>query len=362
MVKMYGFIRNFAQHIGTLHSIRWIVGKTFPQTQRNTLYIQQMKTISRLIILLIAAIVLASCGKQQPPSNSYLHEDDVRYAADISFEPIVQELADLFNARHPEATMLPNYCDEDSAIRLLVRDSVRLAITTRKLTEGEKALIRQQKHNFKQSLIAHDAFALIVNKHNPDTVINMNEIKGIISGKITDWKQLEVTHKSGPLYLLFDHSGSSTVRFMKDSLNGGKPLGGNVFAQGDNEAVIKAVKEREDVIGVVSTDWLRVSKGDTCAMENFHDLDVKVMLVGFYGLKDPLGLDAKDWQRPYQYYIATGEYPLFRGVYAICTDSRPKSMTSMFYFFTKGDGQRVICNSSQLLPHTQVQVRNVVAK
>ena len=37
-------------------------------------------------------------------------------------------------------------------------------------------------------------------------------------------------------------------------------------------------------------------------------------------------------------------------------------MTSMFYFFAKGDGQRVICNSSQLLPHTQVQVRNVVAR
>lgn len=322
-----------------------------------------MKTIVHTFIILIATACFAtSCGNNSKPSDNYLHEDDVRYAADISFEPIVQELAELFNARHPEATMLPTFCDEDSAIRLLVRDSVRLAITTRKLTEGEKALIRKQKHNFKQSLFAYDAFALIVNKNNPDTVINMNEIKGIISGKITDWKQLEVTHKQGPLYLVFDHSGSSTVRFMKDSLNGGKPLSGNVFAQGDNQSVIETVKNREDVIGVVSTDWLRVAKGDTCVMENFRDLDVRVMLVGFYGLKDPLGLDAKDWQRPYQYYIATGEYPLFRGVYAICTDARPKSMTSMFYFFTKGDGQRVICNSSQLLPHTQVQVRNVVAK
>lgn len=318
--------------------------------------------ICHLSVVLAVLCTVISCGSNGKPSDNYLHEDDVRFASDISFEPIVQELSELFNARHPEATMLPTYCDEDSAIRLLVRDSVRLVITTRKLTEGEKALIRQQKHNYKQSLFAYDAFALIVNKANPDTVINMNEIKGIISGKITDWGQLEVTHKNGPLYLVFDHSGSSTVRFMKDSLNGGKPLSGNVFAQGDNKSVIETVKKREDVIGVVSTDWLRVSKGDTCVLENFRDLDVKVMLVGFYGLKDPLGLDAKDWQRPYQYYIATGEYPLFRGVYAICTDSRPKSMTSMFYFFTKGDGQRVVCNSSQLLPHTQVQVRNVVAK
>lgn len=320
-----------------------------------------MKRIFHLAALSLA-ILCCACGGSQTPNANYLHEDDVKFAADACFEPIVQELSELFNGRHPEATMIPLYCNEDSAIRLLLRDSLRMAITTRKLTENEKALIHKAKHNYKQSLFAYDAFALIVNKNNPDTIINMNEIKGIISGKITDWNQLEVTHKSGPLYMVFDHSGSSTVRFMKDSLNGGKPLSGNIYAQNNYNEVIQMVKEREDVIGVVSTDWLRVSKGDTCTLQNFRDLDVKVMLVGFYGLKDPLGLDAKDWQRPYQYYIATGEYPLFRGVYTICTDSRPKSMTSMFYFFLKGDGQRVICNSSQLLPRNQVQVRDVVAK
>lgn len=320
--------------------------------------------MKRLLYLISTSVILLcyACGSSSTPNTNYLHEDDVKFAADASFEPIVQELSELFNARHPEATMLPLYCNEDSAIRLLVRDSLRMVITTRKLTENEKALIQKAKHNYKQSLFAYDAFALIVNKNNPDTVINMNEIKGIISGKITDWSQLEVTHKSGPLYMLFDHSGSSTVRFMKDSLNGGKPLSGNIYAEDNYNDVIKKVQEREDVIGVVSTDWLRVSKGDTCTLENFRDLDVRVMLVGFYGLTDPLGLDARDWQRPYQYYIATGEYPLFRGVYAICTDSRPKSTTSMFYFFLKGDGQRVICNSSQLLPRNQVQVRNVIAK
>lgn len=309
---------------------------------------------------LIAIISIAACGGSSKPNNKYLHEDDVEFAADISFQPVVEELAELFGLRHPEASMIGHYVSEDSALRMLVRDSLRLAITTRKLTENEQNMIRAARHNFKQSLFAFDAFALIVNKNNPDTVINLNEIKGIISGKITDWSQLEVTHKSGELNLVFDHSGSSTVRFMKDSLNGGKPITGNVFAQGSNMAVIDMVKQRQDVIGVVSTDWLRVSKGDTVVLENFRDLDVKVMMVGRRGLKDELGIDCRDWQRPYQYYIATGQYPLYRGVYAISTDSRPRSMITNFFFFLKGDGQRVICNSSQLLPHSQVQVRNVV--
>lgn len=321
-----------------------------------------MKKLLIFPAILAVLALAAACGGSSKPSNNYLHEDDVTFAADISFQPVVEELAELFGLRHPEATMLGTYVSEDSALRLLAHDSVRLAITTRKLTDNEQNYIRSQKHNFKQSLFAFDAFALIVNKHNPDTVINLNEIKGIISGKITDWSQLEVTHKKGELNLVFDQSGSSTVRFMKDSLNGGKAITGNVFAQGDNMAVINMVKERQDVIGVVSTDWLRVSRGDTAVLENFRDLDVKVMMVGRYGLKDELGIDCRDWQRPYQYYIATGQYPLYRGVYAISTDSRPRSMTTNFYYFLKGDGQRVICNSSQLLPRNQVQVRDVVAK
>ena len=321
--------------------------------------------MKKLLFLSAAALLLtiASCGgSASKPNNKYLHEDDVEFAADISFQPVVEELAELFGLRHPEASMMGHYVSEDSAIRMLVHDSLRLAITTRKLTEKEQYAIKAQHHNYKQSLFAYDAFALIVNKNNPDTVINLEEIKGIISGRITDWSQLEITYKSGELNLVFDHSGSSTVRFMKDSLNGGKPITGNVFAQGDNMKVIDMVKQRQDVIGVVSTDWLRVCKGDTAVMENFRDLDVKVMLVGRYGLKDNLGVECRDWQRPYQYYIATGQYPLYRGVYAISTDSRPKGMINTFYFFLKGDGQRVICNSSQLLPNARVQVRDVVAK
>lgn len=312
--------------------------------------------------LFLAIIALVACGgKSEKPNNKYLHEDDVEFASDISFQPIMGELAELFSFRHPGASMIPHYVSEDSAIRMLIRDSVRLAITTRKLTQPEQDNIHQRGHNFKQSLFAFDAFALIVNKNNPDTVINLNEIRGIIRGEITDWKQLEVTHKSGELNLVFDHSGSSTVRFMKDSLNDGKPIKGNVFAQGSNEAVIEMVRNRQDVIGVVSTDWLRVCRGDTAVLESFRDLDVKVMMVGRYGLKDELGIDCKDWQRPYQYYIASNQYPLYRGVYVLSTDSRPRSMVNNFYFFLKGDGQRVICNSSQLLPFSRVQVRDVVA-
>ena len=260
-------------------------------------------------LLLLTALLATACGTNPKAAYEELHEDDVHFAADESFQPILTELSDLYALRKPEATLLPVYCSEDSAVKLLLKDSVRMAITTRPLSDKQKEFVGSHNLSVTQSKIAYDAFALIVNKANTDTVINLDELRAIVQGRITDWKQLEVTHRSGKLSLVFDASGSSTVR---------------------------------------------QEKGDTTVIKSFQDLDVHVMLVGKVGKK------ANDWQRPYQYYIATGEYPLVRSVWAITTDPRTRSTLKSFYFFLKDNvGQRVICNSSQLLPRNQVQVREV---
>lgn len=311
----------------------------------------------KITLFLLSLLLLVGCKTDPNRAHKLLHESDVPFVADNGFQPIVNELAQLYSLRNIEAVMLPHYVNEDSALRMLLRDSVRLAILTRDLNDKEKEIVRANGLKLLQHRIAYDAFALIVHKDNPDTAINVQEIRDIMSGKITRWEQLEMGTKRGNLSVVFDESGSSTVRYMKDSLNGGKPLKGNIYAQGSNQAVIDMVRSNPDVIGVVSTDWVRVAKGDSTAMSSFRELDFKVMLVGKIGKK------AADWERPYQYYIATGEYPLVRSVWAIATDPRSRSAIRSFYFMLKDNvGQRVIVNSSQLLPRNQVQVRDVNIK
>lgn len=259
-----------------------------------------------------------------------------------------------FGLLNPEAGIKPVYCSEDSAIKLLVRDSVRCCIATRKLTENELSVIASHNLGAKQAMVATDAFALIVNKENPDTLVSVDEIRGIVSGRITKWEQLAHSGKKGELKFVFDNSGSSTVRYMRDSLLNGNQVSGNLYAQGTNEAVIEAVKENPDIIGVVGANWL---KGESdSVLTSFENLDVKVLKVSRKGGEDEIG-----W-KPYQYRILTGDYPLVRSVYVLLTDPRVRSYTKTFFFFLKGQkGQTIICNGSQLLPYTQVQYKSVTA-
>lgn len=305
--------------------------------------------MQKYLILIAALLGLASCGGNKV-NNDWLSDDDVHVAVDESFQTVMDEAFDTFGKTHPEASMKPLYCSEDSAIRLLVADSLRSIVVTRKLTEKEQKIIKSHQLAAQQAYIATDAFALIVNKANTDTIITLDEVKGIVQGRITKWSQIAKAKKTEELQLVFDKSGSSTVRFMKDSLCGGQDLKGNVYAQGSVAAVLEMVKSNPDVIGVVGTDWLR--SGNDAVLKDFDHLDMNVMYVQ---------KEANSYHRqPYQYYIGTGEYPLCRGVYAITTDPRTRSQEKYLYFYLKGQqGQRIFCDYSQLLPAMQVQVRQV---
>lgn len=311
----------------------------------------------RNLWLLVAAVCITlatSCGSNHRKPATWRTSDDVHIAVDETFRDIMEEEIETFGLLNPASAMKPVYCSEDSAIRMLLRDSVRCAITTRKLSKDELDVLKNYKLDAKQAMIATDAFALIVSKDNPDTLITVSEIRDIVSGRITRWEQLKHSGKKGELKLVFDNSGSSTVRYMRDSLLAGQQVAGNLYAQGSNQAVIDAVKDNPEIIGVVGANWL---KGESdSVLTSFENLDVKVLKVARKDGKNEIG-----W-RPYQYRILTGDYPLIRSVYVILTDPRVRSYTKSFFYFLKGQkGQTIICNSSQLLPYTPVQYKSVRA-
>lgn len=311
----------------------------------------------RNLWLLVAAVCITlatSCGSNHRKPATWRTSDDVHIAVDETFRDIMEEEIETFGLLNPSSAMKPVYCSEDSAIRMLLRDSVRCAITTRKLSKDELDVLKNYKLDAKQAMIATDAFALIVSKDNPDTLITVSEIRDIVSGRITRWEQLKHSGKKGELKLVFDNSGSSTVRYMRDSLLAGQQVAGNLYAQGSNQAVIDAVKDNPEIIGVVGANWLK-GKSDS-VLTSFENLDVKVLKVARKYGKNEIG-----W-RPYQYRILTGDYPLIRSVYVILTDPRVRSYTKSFFYFLKGQkGQTIICNSSQLLPYTPVQYKSVRA-
>lgn len=239
-----------------------------------------------------------------------------------------------------------------------------MAITTRPLNEKEIAYLKSKKKIVRQSQIAVDAVALIVNPENPMEIIDRKEIVDILTGKFTRWDELVPNKgKLGDISVVFDHQGSSTVHYMRDSLLAGAQLGPNVYAQKTPAAVFDAVASNKNAIGVIGVSWITddmqgrelnrqelaeaVERNDTTDLS--FNSKIKVLKVRADGQVTAY--------KPYQYYIYTGEYPLYRQIYMISTGA-PGSISHGFYSFVTGFKGQKIMQMTGILPKV-VQPRMV---
>lgn len=127
-------------------------------------------------------------------------------------------------------------------------------------------------------------------------------------------EQLNPGSKLGDLQLVFDNQNSSTVRFAIDSICRGDSLAGNLSAQHDNAAVIDYVSKTPGAIGVIGVTWVG-NKSDSTRM-TFSEL-VTVMSVS-----RETKATRENSYKPFQAYIALGQYPLVRNMYVLLTDPR----------------------------------------
>ena len=301
-------------------------------------------------IVLLAVLSACRSKSKEGPTDTY-SSGVIAIAADESFEPIIQEEIDVFESLYPLAGIVPRYTTEVEAINLLLKDSVRLAIATRTLTEEEMNSFHSRKFYPREMKLATDGLALIVNRANPDSLISVCNFRRILTGEVKEWKAVNPNSRLKDIQVVFDNKNSSTVRFAIDSICAGKPLSKNLNAQDNNENVIDYVSEVPNAIGVIGASWIG-NKNDSTRL-SFSD---KITVMGIS--RDDVAYPSNSYQ-PYQAYLAMGLYPLTRDVYIITTD--PKSgLPSGFTTFVGSDkGQRIILKTG-IVPATQaIRIVNV---
>lgn len=306
-----------------------------------------MKTRNILLytIASLCACVALSCketaGKKYTDTIS---SGVISISVDESFAPIIDQEIAAFENIYTQAAIIPLYHSEVEALNLLIQDSVRMAIATRDLTDGERAALEQKKLFAKSEKIATDAIALIINRENPDSLLTTAQLKQILSGEITSWKQINPRSRLGDISFVFDNPNSGTLRYLRDTLSAGRALSDKLFAQKDNRDVIDYVTQTPGALGVVGFSWV-YDASDTTRLS----FDPKIRVMGVTDQAEPHSYNAN---KPYQYYLATGEYPLARDVYAITTDSHNGLATGFTTFLASFRGQRIILRAG-LLPATQ---------
>lgn len=323
-----------------------------------------MKKNLIIVFSLLFALGIGSCAKvkrgEYAKGTAYLVADD-------GYKRIMDDEIEVFEYQYPDALILPKYMSETAAIdSLLHAKTPMLAVTSKELTKQQIQYIKStQKRIVRQNCIAVDAVALIVNKDNPVEWLTMNDIKMILNGEIQTWDQLQVDNPA-KIMVVFDNAGSSTVSYMTDKfLPAGRQMADNpnAYAQKNNKQVFDVVREHKNAIGIISVSWLGDNLEKTQmpvgkrleSLQNENDTIATNFTEAIKVLKIRTE-DAPEGVKPYQAYINSGQYPLFRKVYLISTGSNSTVEHSFYTFVTGYVGQKIISLTGVMPYHVNPRV------
>lgn len=264
----------------------------------------------------------------------------IKIAVDQTMQPTIQAAIDMFEVEN-EAIIEPIYTSESEAVELLMDDTVRLAVATRRLTSAERLYFEERKFQPEEIRIALDAIALIVHPSNPDSIINVQTLKRILTGEVKRWKEIYPNSKLGDIQVIFDNTNSSIVRYANDSICRDKSLSPDLNALNLNEEVVDYISQNPGSIGLIGVNHISDASDSTVI-----EMTTKVQVMRVTWDENP---DRNNAVQPYQYYIYNGQYPFIREVYVLLNDPRGELPKGFTRFLISDRGQRIILRSG-LLP------------
>ena len=306
------------------------------------------KQLNRNLLVLCALILplaFSSCGGG---AGSFKNDETptsgkIKIGVDESFQLLFDTEIYTFKSLYQNAHITPIYKPELDILDAYMKDSIRLMVTSRKLTKDEEQYLSSKQVVPRTTKIAYDALAFIINKDRVDTLIKYPIIKDIFTGTVNNWKQVDPKSVPGDIQVVFDNQKSGNVRYFLDKFKLPNQLPKNCLAADNNNEVINYVEKHKNAIGIISVNWIS-DRNDSVS----HVFLNKIHVVGISSEYDTEGLA---YYIPHQGYIADKSYPFVREVYMISRESFTGLGSGFISFVASDIGQRIILKS-KLVPAT----------
>jgi phosphate transport system substrate-binding protein len=303
---------------------------------------------NKIINIILIAILFSGCRNDRTKTDTAT-SGHVWIAADESLRPIVEAEEQVFEAIYPDAKLNIIYTSETELIKLMLTDSIKLAIFTRHLTAEEKKHFDEIKITPRYSPFATDAIAIIMNNDAKDTILNVEQLTKILDGTYTSWKQINPKLSDKPLQVVFDNASSGAIRYLKDSLLHGKELAKNCYAVKDNPSVIDQVEKDKNSIGIIGMAWIS-DKDDSVSHGFLNRIRIAEMVP-----KDLASAEASS-MKPYQAYVALKQYPLWRTIEMLNCTGRTGLGTGFASFIASDRGQRIVLKAGMVPATAPVRI------
>lgn len=228
--------------------------------------------LSSLCLLLATGLVMIICGCGRRSGTA------LTVAGSTAFQPFAEILAEQFMAQHPGINITVQ--GGGSALGIQSARSGAAQIGMADLVE-----LPPEAKGLAGVTVARDGIAIIVNPANTLTNLNLDQVRGIFSGAINNWK--EVGGADQPIRVVSREAGSGT-RSSFEKIIGNITLARDAIVQDSNGTIRETVANDADAVGYLSHGLLNAKVKAVC-VDGVECVE-KEILAGKYKLVRPVFL------------------------------------------------------------------------
>jgi phosphate transport system substrate-binding protein len=297
---------------------------------------------SRFLMLSGLLTILSCSGGKNAGLDETPTRGNIKIAVDESFQPLIDSEVFTFIHLYRSANITPMYKPEYDVINDFMNDSVKVIVTSKKLSDYQIQYLRDTLVIARTTTYAYDALALVTNRRNKDTLIKYNTIRDIFLGKINKWNEINPKSKLGDIRVIFDNTKSGNIRYFKELFEVKDTLARNFYAVKNNAEVIDFVSRNADALGIVSVNWIS-DKDDSLSMSFINRINIVAVSQQF--------INDGSYYRPYQGSIYDKSYPFVREIYFISRETFAGLGSGFINWACAEQGQRIVLKSG-LVPAT----------
>lgn len=241
--------------------------------------------------------------------------------------PVSQEAAENFMKLHQGARVTVTGGGSGVGISSLLDGTTDIAMASRSIKFGEKMQLKRSGKELRETVVAYDALAVVVNPNNPISNLTREQIEKIFRGKLTNWNQVvdPVTGRRGKdkkIIVYSRETSSGTYEFFKTSVLQEKNYMAGVLSMPATGAIIQSVSQTEGAIGYVGMAYV-----------SHH---VKALAVSY---------DNHNFVYPNMENGRKRLYPVIRELYYYYTADKEKTVQPFINYLLSADGQRIVMST-----------------
>ena len=264
-----------------------------------------MKTF--LISFIAAAGIIMGSGAQA--------ERLVIKGSDTLGAKLVPQLAEHFKAQHPDATFDIAAEGSTTGFAALIDSTAQIGMASRPAKNEEIAAAKAKGVTLKETIVAFDGIAVIVNGANPIKNLTKKQVEQIFTGEISDWSA--VGGSPGKISIYTRNTSSGTYSEFKELAMKKRDYAPSAQKMAGNEQIAAEVGKNPNGVGYVGLAYIKAQ-------------GVKVASI--------------DGETPSNDSVQQKKYPYARPTF-FYTNGEPAGLVKQFVDFTLSpDGQKIVAN------------------